>query len=306
VNYRSFSQLSDQVWRWSAELPNDIDLLVGIPRSGMIVATLLAAYRNVQVADLDGFLEGRLWQSGNRLRRHSRGDSQIVRKVLVVDDSVWAGTSMRRAKERISAAGLSCEVLYGAVYVNPRQSDEVDFSFEYLPKPRIFEWNVMQSGWLTRSCMDFDSVLLEDSMVDLTREISLQYLPGPKVGWVLASRGEESRSEIEDLLGRSGVKYGELVLIGSSQASAESRLAFKVETYRATSAKLFFEGSLYESVCIADLSYKPVFCVSTRQMIERGSVPLPRFTGQGRSVKEIIRGAAKRNISKIYRTFMLG
>ena len=64
MNYRSIAQLSDQLVAWSRELPPDLDLVVGLPRSGLLAANILALYRNLPVADLDGFLAGRTLGAG--------------------------------------------------------------------------------------------------------------------------------------------------------------------------------------------------------------------------------------------------
>ena len=36
MNFRNISQLSDQILDWSKRLPRDIDVVVGIPRSGLL------------------------------------------------------------------------------------------------------------------------------------------------------------------------------------------------------------------------------------------------------------------------------
>ena len=57
MNYRSIAQLAASVSRWSMSLPGDIDLVVGVPRSGLLAANLLALYRNLPFTDLEGYCE---------------------------------------------------------------------------------------------------------------------------------------------------------------------------------------------------------------------------------------------------------
>ena len=50
------------------------------------------------------------------------------RKILVVDDSVHCGASIRAVRETISAANLPHEVFYGAVYITPIRNGLLIFS----------------------------------------------------------------------------------------------------------------------------------------------------------------------------------
>ena len=46
MNYRSFADMNNDLVRNLARFPHDVDLIVGIPRSGMLPANLLALYLN--------------------------------------------------------------------------------------------------------------------------------------------------------------------------------------------------------------------------------------------------------------------
>ena len=67
MNYRSVSDLNLDIKQWITELPNDFDLIVGIPRSGLLVANILSLYLNLPLTDVDGLLESRIFESGLRL-----------------------------------------------------------------------------------------------------------------------------------------------------------------------------------------------------------------------------------------------
>jgi len=46
------------------ELGDDIDLIVGIPRSGLLVANLMVLHRNLPMTDVIGLHDGRLTDTG--------------------------------------------------------------------------------------------------------------------------------------------------------------------------------------------------------------------------------------------------
>jgi orotate phosphoribosyltransferase len=64
VEYRTVAQLDDAVVSWLADLPRDIDIVAGVPRSGLLVANLLALHLNIPMTDVAGLVEGRVIQAG--------------------------------------------------------------------------------------------------------------------------------------------------------------------------------------------------------------------------------------------------
>lgn len=47
MNFRTLDQLNQCIYNNMYKLPRDIDLIVGIPRSGMLVANIIALYLNL-------------------------------------------------------------------------------------------------------------------------------------------------------------------------------------------------------------------------------------------------------------------
>ena len=304
MNFRSVAQLSDQVLHWTRRLPHDIELVVGVPRSGLLAANLLGLYLNVPIADVDGFLEGRILGQGRRgQRRLDTGDGNGAeflsrpRKVLVLDDSLFSGNSMREVRERIGESGGPHDVLYGAVYVYPHRLDEVDVYCEPLTWPRVFEWNVLHHPSLGQFCLDMDGVLCRDPSNEENDdgpkyrtflETAQPYLiPSAKVGWIVTSRLERYRAETEAWLRAHGVEYGELVMLDGHTAASRRQMgihsALKADVYRSLDAPLFIESNIKQSVEIANLSGKEVICTDTMQMVHPGATVASRFqTGRQR------------------------
>ncbi len=83
MNYRSVADLNLAIKRWMVKLPKDFDLIVGIPRSGLLVANLLALYLNKPLTDVEGLLEGRILSAGPRCGKVP--DFTEIKKVFVVD-----------------------------------------------------------------------------------------------------------------------------------------------------------------------------------------------------------------------------
>ena len=65
MRYVTTAYLSDLVRKNLSKIPHDIDLVVGVPRSGMLPATMIALALNKRLTDINSFAEGRAeWENG--------------------------------------------------------------------------------------------------------------------------------------------------------------------------------------------------------------------------------------------------
>jgi len=287
VQYRTVEQVNRAVVQLLPTLPHDLDIVVAIPRSGLIPATLLALHRNLPLTDVNGLIESRLLQGGDRHADVNPFSLDRSLRVLVVDDSVLRGRAIQRAKSTISAAKLPHDVRYAAVYVSEEGKSLVDHYSEVIQGTRIFEWNLMHSYLMPTACVDIDGVLCPDPTDeendDGDRYLSFlanappRIIPKVRVGWLVTSRLERYRKETEAWLSRHGVEYGELVMSQWSTAvqrrAAGDHAVLKANTYRSTDARLFIESSERQAREIMRLTSKPVYCVETNALLTADDVP---------------------------------
>ena len=282
MNYRSLQNINRDVLKWIDSLPSGLDLIVGIPRSGLLVASLLSFQTNIPMTDVEGLLERRVIEPGQRLQEsRTEGLFDSYLKVLVVDDSVGQGRQMRKVKEVVEAADVPHEIFYGAVYVTCDCQDMVDFFFEVLPPPRVFEWNILNSSQLKRCCVDIDGVLCRDPSEKenddgpryelFLENVKPRIVPKKKIGWLVTSRLEKYRALTEKWLDKRSIKYEHLRMLDlpdkESRVKSQSHATHKAAVYEAVSASLFIESSSKQARQIADLTGKPVYCTETSEMI---------------------------------------
>ena len=281
MHYRNIATLNAQIADWCARLPQDIEVVAGIPRSGLLAATLLALHRNLPSTDVNGLIEGRVLCTGRRLGIDDPGSVlSTPRSVLVLDDTVGSGWEMRRVKARIAASNLPHTVRYASVYVTPEAKDEVDFHCEILPRPQWFEWNVMHTKVLELSCLDIDGVLCRDPSPEedddgpryrrFLENAEPLHLPTRPVGWLVTCRLQKYRALTERWLARHGVAYRHLVMMNYPDAEARRAAGayarFKAHVYRNCAAELFLESCPLQASGVAELSRKPVLCTQTQQI----------------------------------------
>jgi len=274
ITFRSVADLAALLRRKLYILPPDIDLVVGIPRSGMLPAALISLYLNVPLADLKGFINGDILDWGlSRKPRRPIASVADCRRVLVIDDSVNSGRQMKRAKEMIDATPWAGRVVLGAVYVSPRAKRYVDIFFEVCPPPRIFEWNVMHHGILRRTCIDIDGILCRDPLPEenddgpryraFLETVPPLLIPTVPVYALVTCRLEKYRELTERWLKKHGVEFEHLFMMPHRNAATRRATGdyaeFKAKIYRASKAVLFIESSYAQAKRIAQLSGgKPV------------------------------------------------
>jgi uncharacterized HAD superfamily protein len=310
MKFRSFEDLAETVRANLHRVPHDIDVVVGVPRSGIFPASMIALHRNASLTDLDGFFEGRVLQHGIRREKPGiRANSDLWRNVLVVDDSLGTGGTMANVRARIAAAGGHWKVSYCAIYGVQARHPEVDLIFEVCPLPRVFEWNFMHHPYsLERACIDIDGLLCLDPTPDenddgpryerFLREARPFHIPTVPVAALVSSRLEKYRAQTEDWLGRHGVQYGELCLLDLPSAAERRRLKahipFKAEVYRnKKDAWLFLESEREQAQAIAARTAKAVICTSEMILFDE--------TGAHRTVRLVRRkiGESRRYLSRL-------
>jgi len=276
--YRNVSDLNKIILKRLSILPRDFDLIVGIPRSGMLPANLLALYLNKPYTDINSFLNGHIYKAGARGQFF---DIKDFKKILVVDDSIASGSAMVKCRESLKHLESDFKISYCAIYVIPGKEKMVDYLFEIVPLPRYFQWNILNHTSLEKSCFDIDGVLCADPSEDQNddgpkyRDFILNapqlFIPGAKIGTIVTSRLEKYRNETEQWLKANNVKYNKLVMLDlpdmEARQKANSHGTHKANAYKSQSYVLFVESDLHQAIEINRIAKKPVLCTENFEMI---------------------------------------
>ncbi|MEI6059092.1 MAG: phosphoribosyltransferase family protein [Bacteroidota bacterium] len=276
--YRNISDLNQIILRRLSIIPRDFDLIVGIPRSGMLPANLLALYLNKPYTDIHSFLNGHIYKSGARSQFF---DLKEFKKILVVDDSIASGSAMLECKESLKHLDSQFSISYCAVYVIPGKEKMVDYYFEVVPLPRYFQWNIFNHSTLEKACFDIDGVLCIDpapeqnddgeKYTDFVLNAPPLFIPGSKIGTIVTSRLEKYRKQTETWLAANNVKYNHLVMLDlpdmEARQKANSHAEHKAKTYMSKPYVLFIESSKEQAMEINRISKKPVLCTENFEMI---------------------------------------
>jgi len=280
MEYKSFADLAQAVAYGAYKIPKDVDLIVGIPRSGCIPANMLASQLNLPYQDLGAFLANEKHTVGWTAQQ-TMPPREKPHNVLFVDDSILSGKSMRDARAQIQKARLDIKPIYLAIYGDTQYHPDADIILEVVPTPRIFQWNLVRHKRLAEACVDIDGVLCHDPSDqendDGARYVEFLLSARPlfptkrKVGHLVTSRLEKYRAETEQWLAKHGIEYEKLWMLDLPSAEERRRLGahstHKAEVFKKTDSSLFIESEYTQAVKIADLSGKPVLCIETHEMI---------------------------------------
>jgi uncharacterized HAD superfamily protein/hypoxanthine phosphoribosyltransferase len=286
INYKTYGDLLLDIKQNLYKIPDNIDLVVGIPRSGMIPAYMLGLSLNTRVCSLNEFVCG----IHNSHSTRKLKNVENAQNILVVDDSVYNGIAMRRTKDIVQNMHLPTDVkiYFAAIYVIPGSEHHVDIALTLLSIPRIFQWNYLNHSLIEMSCFDIDGVLCVDPTEEENddsenyRHFILNakplYIPQYKIKALVTSRLEKYRKETEEWLNRNKVQYEELYML--DLPSKEERLKiegihgkFKATIYsKLTDCVLFYESSRKQAIEIANITGKTVFSVESDELINNKTV----------------------------------
>ena len=314
INFRSNEDLNALVLDSIRKIPEDIDLVVAVPRSGYLVAGLIALNLNLPMCSYNEFLNG-LRPTGGRRAETIKAAKEKPQKVLIVDDSVSSGWEVERIRGQLREAQIEEEIVLLAAFVNPEKAGLVDIALELTPRPQIFEWNLYHHPHLKNACFDIDGVLCRDATkeedddgpryLEFIENVEHRIIPSVEVGWLVTSRLEKYRAPTEAWLKRHGVQYRELIM--QDLPDLETRLAlksdgpFKANFYSSCEAFLFVESSVYQARTIFERTGKAVFCTDTRTFVNARTLEIPVFGNpqQMTSSMRRLRSKVRRGLSRL-------
>jgi uncharacterized HAD superfamily protein/pyrimidine operon attenuation protein/uracil phosphoribosyltransferase len=283
MNYRGFSHLSEDIKRGLIKLQAaKFDLVVGIPRSGMVPAYMIGLYLNVGVTSLDGLLaDVELKKGSTRKSRVDLNSAQKAKKILLVDDSISSGESLKKVLATLPD-DIRQRVTTLAVYSSIPERNDVDIFLEYVPEPRVFEWNIFHRSILAQSGVDIDGVLCRDPTAeendDGARYIEFLLntepliLPSYKIHSLVTNRLEKYRPQTQEWLKKWGVEYDYLIMLNLPSAAERQRLGqhaqHKANYYNKSKLNFFIESEVGQAKDIARISGKPVYCVDSTQVYD--------------------------------------
>lgn len=258
------ADLANDTIKLIPKLPTDLSGIVGIPRSGMVPATLLATYLHLPLFEMTNTGPRQL-SNGWRL-----SDSAHIERhgpMLLVDDTSMHGNAMNMAKAQWKETKRKQEVIGAVVYCSPQKYHHhgpmPDLWAVDLEHPHLLEWCLFNCGFMHFSALDFDGIMT----VDQTQHP--QYLPRKyPLKLIVTGRLERERQRTLDWMSRHGITAERLEMWPGTLEDREKPgaiAAFKAEHFKKSGLQFFVESDPEQAAEIARLTRKTVVCPSAKR-----------------------------------------
>lgn len=291
MKYITLADLSETIRKNIWKIPRDIDFIIGVPRSGMIGASIIASYLNVPLIDVNSFLEGREPWGGLRLEYFTK-THQKTNKILVVDDTVSSGRAMNETRKKIeNVIGKNYECIYMCVYLEGWGKNSIDIYLndlrEYTNNFKtyvLYEWNIFQHHPIVMETFlfDIDGVFCveppdernEEEYINCIKNAKPLFIPRTKIGGIITYRLIKNKEITTKWLNDNGIKFNELTMFNANSWEERNNTRIPSEVYKGNFYKshdiykLFIESSDYQAKRISEISKKPVYCVETNKLYQ--------------------------------------
>ena len=288
MNYKTFNDLNMDINRNLYKIhAGNYDLIVGIPRSGMLAAYIIGLYLNINVTDINSFITNQsLKKSSVRKVKNLLIMPQDAKRILLVDDSIISGNSLSKSLSQIPDQ-LKDKMTTLVVYSDRSRRDDIDTYLEVLSTPRLFEWNIFHRSILESACVDIDGVLCQDpsheqnddgvNYINFLLNAKPHILPSYKIHSIVTSRLEKYRPQTEEWLKKYNIQYENLIKL--DLPDKESRLKLNAHATppasyfnRSKDLQLFIESNGKQAQQIMSITGKPCYSVDDNFMYSPGVI----------------------------------
>ena len=279
------------------KIPHDIDGVIGIARSCMIPAAMIAEALNVGLTErlffdsvvksgipVEAAFHSHGWRPFNRKITCEGGGQKP--KFLVVDDTCCNGRETKNSRQMFSGDKFhGFDFLYLAVYCDgPCVIDKPDICLEDLSHwtnhDHLFEWHVMtHPNYLRQTMFDLDGIMCLDPPDERDTEAYERYIenpvpfhvppPGQQIT-IVTYRLEKYRSQTEKFLDSVGLTNKRVIMHPAAsweERANEPSWKYKAQWYISNPwYKLFVESDPIQATMIHQATGKPVYCLTTNFM----------------------------------------
>ncbi len=256
------------IWttEWIRSFSNSYDIIVGIPRSGLLVANLIGLKLGKPLTTPELFCRGHYWKSKVIDKKGEH------KNILLVDDSITSSKAMEENLQLLRSHCGSLNITKAALIATENSKALVDLYYKIIPHPRIFEWNLLHAK-KGKLVSDLDGVICENcpSGVDSDEKLYTEWIktakpyliPAFEIDAIVSSRLEKYRSDTEKWLNNHGVRYEELFLwdVQSKQERYGKHAQHKIEVLLKIKPDMFWESSLAETKQIWKATKIPTICI---------------------------------------------
>ncbi|MFC1979663.1 glycosyltransferase, partial [Chloroflexota bacterium] len=270
ITLATYRDLIEWTLDWTKNLPRSFDVIVGIPRSGLLVASLIALKLGRPLSTPELVVQKGSWES-DMIPKERRTPEYC--RVLLVDDSIASGEELSKAVKTLrSTKDLS--VTTASLITTESTAGLVDLSYKVVPPPYNFEWCLthQKGNGIVKIAADLDGLICEDCPmhVDVDERLYTNWIktvkpifvPTYRIDLIVSNRLEKYRTLTEEWLARNNVRYNKLYLwnVASKEerGGIEKWVEHKVKVLLTEKPDLMYESDRQQAEMIWRASGVPV------------------------------------------------
>lgn len=250
------------------------DAVIGVPRSGMVVASQMSIRLGVPLYSLGEF--GPIYLGGGLRVRRRNAELPQPKNALLVEDSTASGYSFKEAVGWMGDAMFEWNVKKAAIYATQSQLQNLNEWHRELELPHWFEWNLLWNKFVMENWkvgVDFDGILCPDftpeqdddgwRYLDAMKKARCLVPGGTHIYAIITARLEKYRPWTEDWLRKHDITYDHLIM--GPWEDLEQRARFCLGSYKAEHCEkldvgMFVESCPHQSHIIKSKRHQPVLC----------------------------------------------
>ena len=272
LNFVTVDELVIWTTEWLKSFQDNYDVIIGVPRSGLFVANIIALKLGKPLTTPDLFIKNICWKS------KLIPEKEEYTNILLVDDSITSGKSMEESLKLLNHSRKNITITKAALMATNESKSFVDLCYKVMPNPRLFEWNLLHAS-KGNLASDMDGVICENCPpgVDINEEMYVEWIKNAKpyliptfeIDLIVSNRLEIYRHDTEKWLARHGVRYKELVLwnIQSKNERNGRHAQRKIEVILKYKPDIVWESSFREAKQIYETTKIPTLCVDEMMFI---------------------------------------
>jgi len=260
--------------KWAEKLPNNYDAIIGIARSGLWIASILALKFGRPLSTPNNFVHGEVWQS-------LHVEKPKIHSVLLVEDDVIHGRQIRRAYRQLKQFDSTLKIETASLFVTSEAKNLIDYYYAVRNPPLLYEWTLLTNmGEIGKIAVDMDGVLCENcpSEIDLNEDRYIKWLetakpyliPQFQIDAIVTARLEKYRELTEAWLKKHGVKYKSLFMLkvpSKKERNFDVIINHKADVIRSVQPFWFWESNMMEAEAIKRKVRLPVLCIGNMTLL---------------------------------------
>lgn len=111
---------------WIKCFPDNYDVIVGVPKSGLLVASIIATKLGLPLSTPDLFADGKYWISSRIEDTIGKKSVNEFQKILLVDDCLRHEKTIKEPEQIMSSANPKIKITKAALLVSKKAAGYVD------------------------------------------------------------------------------------------------------------------------------------------------------------------------------------